>query len=212
MARKSKQAVVAEFRSEEILEAARRVFARKGFAAASVDEIAGAAGLAKGTVYTYFPSKRKLYRAALEQSVDRLIGDMRRDIDAACGTAARIRAFLAARLRYAEAHGGVVCRSDCDAAEPLCFNRDFKDLCFRQVQVLQSVLEEGQARGEIRPVPAAGAAFLACELARAWMRRRLRGWSSRSVEQEIDFLFDLIWRGLAVTNRTGSGDLPCTVH
>jgi AcrR family transcriptional regulator len=212
VARKSKQAVVAEFRSAEILEAARRVFARKGFAAASVEDIADAAGLAKATVYHYFPSKRKLYRAALEQNIEGLIQQMRREVDAARGTAAKIRAFLAARLRYAETHGEIVCRSESVAAEPLCFNKDFKDLCRRQVEVLEAVLEEGQARGEIRAVPAAGAAFLACELTRALMSRRLRGWSSRSVEGEIDFLFDLIWKGLAVNGRTVSGGAPCVAH
>jgi AcrR family transcriptional regulator len=212
MAHKSKQAVVAEFRSEEILKAARRVFARKSFAAASVEDIAGAAGLAKGTVYHYFPSKRKLYRAALEQNVNGLIRDMRCEVDEARGTAAKIRAFLAVRLRYADIHGRSVCRGDSDAAEPLCFNSDFKDLCRRQVQVLETVLEEGQARGEIRSMPAGGAAFLACELTRVLVSRRLRGWSWRSVEEEIEFLFDLIWKGLAVNGRTGSGDVPCSAH
>lgn len=211
MARKSKQAVVAEFRSEEILEAARRIFARKG-AAASVEDIADAAGLAKGTVYNYFPSKRKLYRAALELNVAGLVQNMRREVDAAGGTSAKIRAFLAARLRYAEKHGGIVCRSESDSAEPPCFNKDFKDLCRRQVEVLESVLEEGQARGEIRPVPAAGAAFLACELTRALMTGLPRGWSPGNVEEEIDFLFDLIWKGLAVNNRSGSGEVSCVVH
>ena len=42
--------VLKEFRTAALLEAARRVFAKKGFHAATVDEIAGAAGVAKGTV------------------------------------------------------------------------------------------------------------------------------------------------------------------
>jgi len=40
------------------LGSARKVFAKKGFAGATMDEIAAASGLAKGTLYLYFKSKR----------------------------------------------------------------------------------------------------------------------------------------------------------
>ena len=87
--KKTKQEVVAEFRSAEILDAARRVFARKGFAGASVDEIAEAAGLAKGTIYIYFHSKRELYLAALHQGIAGLMEETRRNVEAARTTAVR---------------------------------------------------------------------------------------------------------------------------
>jgi AcrR family transcriptional regulator len=48
-------------RREQILEAAVEVFAQKGFAAATVPEIARAAEVAAGTIYLYFPSKRELF-------------------------------------------------------------------------------------------------------------------------------------------------------
>ena len=66
--KKTKQDVVSEFRSAEIVGVARKVFARKGFHDATVDEIAETAGLAKGTVYVYFRSKRSLY-LALHQGI-----------------------------------------------------------------------------------------------------------------------------------------------
>ena len=55
---KTKKDVVTEFRCAGILEAARKVFATKGFHEAKVDDIADAAGVAKGTVYLYYDSKR----------------------------------------------------------------------------------------------------------------------------------------------------------
>ena len=63
---KSKKEVVTEFRTAELLEAARRVFAEKGFHEATVDDVAEEAGVAKGTVYLYYRSKRDLYWAALK--------------------------------------------------------------------------------------------------------------------------------------------------
>ncbi len=56
-----------EDKREAILKAARKVFTRKGFHGATVDEIAAEAGVAKGTVYLYFKSKAELFvQVALE--------------------------------------------------------------------------------------------------------------------------------------------------
>ena len=52
-------------KAKEIAMAALRLFSQKGHGAASIDQIAVAAGVAKGTVYEYFPSKDELYIAAV---------------------------------------------------------------------------------------------------------------------------------------------------
>ena len=51
---------------ENIIEAAIRLFVEKGFDAASMQEIAVLAGVAKGTIYLYFPSKDELVRQVYE--------------------------------------------------------------------------------------------------------------------------------------------------
>lgn len=48
---------------QQILEGARRVFLEHGFDGASIGDIVRAAGVSKGTVYAYFPSKEKLFEA-----------------------------------------------------------------------------------------------------------------------------------------------------
>ena len=58
---------------ERLLEAAAKVFAERGYQAASVDEIAAAAGLSKGAVYWNFSSKDELFHALLEERIDRQI-------------------------------------------------------------------------------------------------------------------------------------------
>ena len=50
-------------RERQMLEAAERAFADRGFHAASVDAIAEASGITKPMVYAYFGSKEGLYRA-----------------------------------------------------------------------------------------------------------------------------------------------------
>jgi AcrR family transcriptional regulator len=56
-----------EERRGQIVEAAARLWLREGFDATSVEAIARAAGLAKGTVYLYFPSKEALLEEAVRR-------------------------------------------------------------------------------------------------------------------------------------------------
>ena len=63
----TKKEVVAAFRTREILAAARRLMEQKGADALTMDEIAQAARVAKGTIYLYFQSKDELIQALLSQ-------------------------------------------------------------------------------------------------------------------------------------------------
>jgi len=59
-----------EARREEILNAAQRVFFQKGVAVSTMDDIAQAAELSKGTLYLYYHSKEELYLAAANRGMD----------------------------------------------------------------------------------------------------------------------------------------------
>lgn len=59
----------AELRREELLDAAQQLFLDKGIGATSIDDIASAAQVAKGTFYLYFPSKEALLHALQERFV-----------------------------------------------------------------------------------------------------------------------------------------------
>lgn len=55
-----------EKRREELLKAATRVFAKRGYRAASISDIIDAAGVARGTFYLYFRSKQDILFAVIE--------------------------------------------------------------------------------------------------------------------------------------------------
>src|SRR5579883_2305801 len=65
---------------ERILDAAVRVFAKKGFHATRVSEVAKAAGVADGTIYLYFKSKDELLVSLFEDRVEKLLGYMRTEL------------------------------------------------------------------------------------------------------------------------------------
>ena len=51
-----------------IMAAAAQVFSQKGYHYSKMEEIAGVAGIGKGTIYEYFPSKLQLLQEIMEQS------------------------------------------------------------------------------------------------------------------------------------------------
>jgi len=55
---------------ERLLDAAEQVFAQRGFEAASIDEVAAAAGHTKGAVYSNFASKTDLFLALIERRIE----------------------------------------------------------------------------------------------------------------------------------------------
>src|SRR6185437_5226216 len=59
----------AEARPDEVLDAALDLFIEKGFAAARVEDIAKRAGLSKGAVYLYFPSKEAIMEGLVRRAV-----------------------------------------------------------------------------------------------------------------------------------------------
>jgi AcrR family transcriptional regulator len=59
-----------------IIGAARDLFAARGFVAASIDDIAARAGVAKGAVYHHFDSKEQIFQRVFEQMTEALAGEV----------------------------------------------------------------------------------------------------------------------------------------
>src|SRR5450830_523849 len=58
-----------EARPGELLDAALDLFVEKGFAATRVEEVAQRAGVSKGTLFLYFPSKEDLFKAVVRENI-----------------------------------------------------------------------------------------------------------------------------------------------
>jgi AcrR family transcriptional regulator len=81
-----------------LVEAAADVFARRGFHAASLDEIAEAAGFTRGAIYSNFGGKEDLLIAVLDLHTERQLGAFAAAIDRAAGGSAEERSAAAASV------------------------------------------------------------------------------------------------------------------
>src|SRR3954451_204884 len=97
---KSKEEIVHEFRVQSIQDAAMRVIARKGMAAATMQEIAGEAGVAKGTIYLYFRDRDELVEKTFESAMAHLMVQIDTAMEQAVPFETKIRAIIAAQLAF----------------------------------------------------------------------------------------------------------------
>jgi AcrR family transcriptional regulator len=197
--KRTKQDVVAEFRSTEVLGSARKVFAKKGFADATMDDIAAAAGLAKGTLYLYFKSKRDVYLKTLQQGCAELLAHVATNMQAVEGVRAKIRALVATRVKYADENRDffkIYLTEFNGATQTAPISKESRDTYFKQVQAVEQALRGGVDSGDIQELDVEATAFMIQDMSKSLITRRLLGWSKKGVEEDIDFLCGFIWRAI----------------
>jgi AcrR family transcriptional regulator len=84
-----------------LLDAATRAFVEHGYHRASIDRVSEEAGLAKGTVYNYFPSKQAIFDAVLLEACTLAVNSANA-VPESAPTRARLEAFVAGNLAWAQ--------------------------------------------------------------------------------------------------------------
>lgn len=89
---------------QQILDAAERLFARKGLEATTIKEIGAASGLNPALIYYYFDDKDRLYREVLGRIVRGIVAEGSAALDAAASPPEAIRALVAAQVSFLLGH------------------------------------------------------------------------------------------------------------
>ena len=145
-----------EARPGELLEAALALFVEKGYAATRVEEVAARAGVSKGTLFLYFPSKAELFKAVVRENAGRHLQDAFREVDQYTGSSAElVHEFI---RRWWTQYGGTPAAGLTKLIMSEAAN--FPDLAqYYQDEVVQPshrlvarIVERGVARKEFRAV------------------------------------------------------------
>jgi len=144
-------------RPQELLDAALELFVEKGFAATRTEEVAARAGVSKGTLYLYYPSKEDLLKAVIVRNISSEIAE---GVDIVRGWTEGTPELLALMLnewwtRFGETRASGMCKLMMSEARNFPeIAHFFADEVIRPWHaVLATVIERGIARGEFRPVP-----------------------------------------------------------
>jgi AcrR family transcriptional regulator len=145
-----------DIRPQQLLDAALTLFVEKGFAAARSEEVAHLAGVSKGTLYLYYPSKEELFKAVVRQNIGKLIGEAGEIIASFEGSTAGllVRLFDIWWDRVADSNVGglhkVVLAEVRNFPELAQFYAD--EVIVPAHDLFEGVIRRGIERGEFRPV------------------------------------------------------------
>jgi AcrR family transcriptional regulator len=194
---KSKKQVVSEFRQSEIITAASKVFAEKGYMAATVDEIAARAALAKGTLYLYFDSKEQVYNAVLANDLETLRRLTLEKIAAAGTALEKVSAFVNARFEYCEERRDFFRIMYIEpSGSPVLNKAKAREWLLEPVRALMLAIEDAISAHQIRRWPAEILAWTIADLTTGALQRRLATIPATTAREDIDFLMDFIYAAL----------------
>jgi TetR/AcrR family fatty acid metabolism transcriptional regulator len=162
---------------DRILAAAERIFARHGFFAARVSEIAKEAGVADGTIYLYFKSKDDLLISLFELRMTQ-VNDTLRAAIADVAPADQLRALIKAYLQLVHDEPNAAEVLTIELRQSSKFMKEYDNPQFVDfLRMLGGIIAAGQDRGELDDsIPAHVAARMIFgmldELALAWVLAR----------------------------------------
>jgi AcrR family transcriptional regulator len=145
-------------RPAEILDAALKVFAQKGFAAARMDDIAKEAGVTKGTIYLYFENKEAVFKSLVRESVGATIATVTAAAQAQEGSARLLLRMVLTRVAQllVESDRVVLPKIVIGESSNFPWLAEFYrfEIIEKGLQLMMSLIERGIAQGEFRALPA----------------------------------------------------------
>lgn len=197
--RSTKATVVSDFRRAQILDSARRVFARHGFEGATVDHIARAARIAKGTIYLYFRSKDEILRHALHEGLDALGRETVPAIVAPGPLDERLSTFLVRMLTFFDEQRGFMdlCQMELSVELRRRVRHQLGEVYTAQTRAWRAALMEARHTGAIRAVDPKHTALAIVSFAHGLAIQRLRGWTDASLDSDVAHATEILWKGLS---------------
>jgi AcrR family transcriptional regulator len=195
----NKTDVVTDFRRSQVIAAARERFTKHGLAGTTMDGIAQAAGVAKGTVYLYYKSKEDIFRQILDEDLAHLQDETVPLVSGPGDIEQKLRGFFLGVLSFF------------DRKKDFCEHAIFEmgsdvrkkalqrfEVVFRaQVEAWQALLDDAQRAGLIEVTDTRASANFIVGAASGMGKQRLRGWETGPVEDVATQAARTLWKGLA---------------
>lgn len=190
-------------RRDQIMAAAKEVFARKGFHATTIADIAKRAGLAYGSVYWYFDSKDELFHALMAAEEGALRGHVASALGALgvpaenFGDEEPLRVAVRATLEFFESDKATVkllLRDPYALGER--FEKHLGGIYERFIDDIEKFIVAAQERGEVVAAPPRMVAYTLAALVGQLAHRRLSTDDNVTAAQVADFVVALVLDGL----------------
>jgi TetR/AcrR family transcriptional regulator, fatty acid metabolism regulator protein len=179
-------------KSETILRAAAKVFARSGYFNAKVADVAKEAGVADGTVYLYFKNKDDLLTSIFDWAMGEFIGQARAALKGLADPCEKLRRFATLHYALLERERDIAIVFQIELRQSTKFMEQFSTTHLATyLQMLRGIIEEGQRSGlfrsQLNPTIAAKLLFGALdEMATNWVLSRRKHSLTALVEPVLE--------------------------
>jgi TetR/AcrR family fatty acid metabolism transcriptional regulator len=147
--------VIRDFRRDQIIDTARRLFGERGTTDVPMDEIASQAGVARSTVYVYFASRDELLRACVQSMYDRMSDTIALVVTDQAAPAERLRQLMVGVLERVDENPAffrlAMATQGSTGAEGAAVGGALATIGLDMIRVLEDLLEAGVAAGDFRP-------------------------------------------------------------
>jgi TetR/AcrR family fatty acid metabolism transcriptional regulator len=190
---------------DQIIEAAVKVFAKKGFYNAKVSEIAREASVADGTIYLYFKNKDDILISLFEEKMQFWIRRLQEAISKVDEPLEKLRALVSQHLFMIQDHRHLAEVMQIELRQSSKFMRRYQPVKYLEyLDLIGKIIEEGIERGAIRkdviPAIAKRAIFGALdEMLLYWVLAKKPKYS---LDQSVDQISNLFINGLRAGGMT----------
>jgi AcrR family transcriptional regulator len=181
-----------------IIKAATKIFARKGFHQAKMDEIALAAKVAKGTLYYNYASKSKLFAATVTAGMEEIMDKISRELESDLPFVEHFRLLVANTFRLYLKNSEVIriyvneLSSGIDA-EALA---EIKKVRRRFIRFITDTLQTGQEKGYLKPLHRQICATVLVGMVDAFCNNQLGPEENYDLEEIIETVIPILSTGL----------------
>lgn len=185
-------------KQRQILKAATKIFARKGFHQAKMDDIAKAAKVAKGTLYYNYASKSKLFAATVTVGMEEIMDKISRELESDLPFIEHFRLLLSNTIRIYLKNKQVVriyvneLSSGIDA-QALA---EIKKVRRRLIRFVTDTLQTGQERGYLKPLHRQICATVLVGMVDALCNNQLDPQENYNIEDIIETVIPILSTGM----------------
>ncbi len=179
----------------KIIDAATKVFAKRGFYQAKISEIAKEAGIADGTVYIYFENKDDILISLFEEQMKSVLNNMVSRISEEDDPVRKFEIFALTHLRLIEEHKDMAEIIQVELRQSSKFMKEYRNEKFAQyLDIIGEIILEGQKEGtfkrDVVPGIAKRAFFGALdEMSRFWVLSSRKQYDIRTAARQITSFF-----------------------
>jgi TetR/AcrR family transcriptional regulator len=198
--REAKQEMLRQFMETTIAQAAKAVFAERGYQGATLEEIAQRAGMSKATIYIYYKNKDDLFLQVVEELVNMAMAITAEEATTSKPPIEKLYAMVRHKMEFYERerdffriylnekHGLEIAPKD-------PHKQALREMYLQGIHTLAKVIQEGMDVGVLRPMDSRRLAFFLQEMMSTIQVHRFQGKAKTSVEEDVEQLLELFLNG-----------------